>query len=290
MGELHTVKTNRKLMLAAVLLLFLISPYFTQAAQAVWQGASAVSVRHHYRYWPALESKHFHLRYSEADRDLAEWLGREADHAALQVANILPHNMDQSRPWLVVVPDQETLKRVFGWSDATGALGVYVADTVKILSPAAWEWREPEKRQALFSKQGPLVHEYTHYVLDLRTNGNYTRWFSEGLAQLLEYHILGYEWLEAHSSLAAPHYSLEELDRSFDNLPHEALVYRQSLCMVTFLESKGGTEKLNELIDTLGDGVSFYAALEQVYGLNKADFFNEWQQWYPQDSRWFMTR
>jgi hypothetical protein len=279
-----------KFVVAALALFFVVSPYFSVFAQAAWQGTVAASVRRHYSQWPATETASFHLRYSEADSELAEWLGAEADAAAASVAAILPHTGGDRKPWLILVPDQETLRQAFGWSDATGALGVYVADTIKILSPAAWDWHAPKERLEVFTSQGPLVHEYTHYVLDLRTNGNYTRWFSEGLSQLMEYNILVYEWLEEQSALTGSVYTLEELDRSFDALPNEARVYRQSLSMITFLEAQGGMDSLNQMIDRLETGRSFYASLEEVYGMDRETFFAAWQAWYPEDGRWFLTR
>ena len=147
-----------------------------------------------------------------------------------------------------------------------------------------------DKRLEVFSQQAPLVHEYTHFVLDLRTKGNYTRWFSEGLSQLMEYNILGFEWLEAGSSLSDSKYTLDELDRSFDSLPSDALAYRQSLSMITYLESLQGIEGLNELIEQLSKGIPFYRALQQVYGLDRSEFDANWQSWYPKDARWSLTK
>lgn len=244
------------------------------------------SVRRHYRNWPWLESNTFHVRYPADEVQTALWVAAEADRASLLVDKLLPHRQVSHKPWLVIIPEQEFFRQAFGWGEGTGALGVYLAETVKVLSPAAWEWVDEAERPTVFTHQGPLVHEYTHYVLDIRTGGNYTRWFSEGLAQLLEYQILGYEWLEDGSSLKNPLYSLGEMDTSFDSLPNQALAYRQALSKVSYLEELQGMEGINDFIDRLAGGVPFYLALQDVYGLDKASLVHDWAQWASLDDRW----
>ncbi|MBT9140498.1 MAG: hypothetical protein DDT30_01075 [Dehalococcoidia bacterium] len=153
----------------------------------------------------------------------------------------------------------------------------------------AWHWYPESKRWHIFASEGSLVHEYTHFALELRARGNYPRWFSEGLVQLTEYHLLGYEWLEAESSLANPRYSLEELEHSFDALPQAALAHRQALSMVSYLETLQGQAGLNQFLDRLGRGEAFYQALQQIYGLNKENFQRGWEVWLAQDERWLRT-
>ena len=290
MVDLGVRRNQMRITMVVMLFLFVTSPLFSYTAQSTWQNIMASSARRHYLQWPAMETEFFHMRFSEDDRALAVWLGSEADAAVKHVATILPHDTGDKRPWLVVVPDQETFKRVFGWGEGTRALGVYLADTIKVLTPRAWDWHHEQEQFDVFSQQGPLVHEYTHYVLDLRSPGNYTRWFSEGLAQLIEYEVLGYEWLEAGSSLANPLYELDDLDQNFDQQPNQALVYRQALSMVSYMQYLQGTDGLNRFMDILGESTPFYQALSQVYGLEKEEFLLQWQEWYRQDARWFQVR
>ncbi|MBT9167187.1 MAG: hypothetical protein DDT19_00511 [Syntrophomonadaceae bacterium] len=106
---------------------------------------------------------------------------------------------------------------------------------------------------------------------------------------MTEYHLLGYEWLEAESSLANRLYSLEELEHSFDALPRQALAYRQALSMVSYLETLQGLAGLNQFLDRLGKGEAFYQALQQIYGLNKENFHRGWEVWLAQDERWLRT-
>lgn len=280
---------KRAIAAAALFLLVLLSPYATHALQAAWQAATQISVRRHYLAWSSLETNYFQLRYLPKDQVIAEKLGNEADNAVRQVAKLIPHPVGERRPWLIVIPHQEMLQEAFGWGHEKGALGVYLAETIKILSPMAWYWYPESERWNAFVSHGPLVHEYTHFVLELKAKGNYPRWFSEGLAQLTEYQLLGYEWLEADSSLANRLYSLEALDYSFDTLPRQALAYRQALSMVSYLETLQGMAGFNQFLNRLGTGKPFYQALQQTYGLDRENFYQGWEAWYLQDERWFQA-
>lgn len=289
--SLCRIKQNMmRITLVFLLFSIVLGQAFSGSVWRAWQGLISGNIRRHYKDWPVRESEFFHIRHSGQVGEIVVWLASEADKAVRQVAEILPHETDDRKPWLVIVPDQETLKRVFGWGEGTGALGVYVADTVKILSPESWDWIEESKRLETFVRQGPLVHEYTHFVLDKQAKGNYTRWFSEGLSQLAEYKIIGYEWLEKGSSLGGDLYTLEQLDRSFDSLPNQPLAYRQALSMVSFLESLKGMEGINSLIRRLGEGETFYVALRSEYGLDRDAFMDGWRSWYSADARWLKTK
>lgn len=123
--------------------------------------------RRYYRDWQSLETKNFSLRYTEKDAAAAAWLAAVADRRAAEVAAVLPHTHGE-KPWLVLVPDLATQRDIFGWEEGDGALGVYQSRTIVLLSPHAWDWIEEEARPGEFVTKNPLVHEYTHYVLDVR--------------------------------------------------------------------------------------------------------------------------
>ena len=280
---------KREITAVALFLSMLFGPYASHALQATWQTAMQISARRHYLTWSSLETSYFQLRYLPEDLVLAEKIGKEADNAVREVVKLIPHPAGERRPWIIVIPHQEILREAFGWGHGQGALGVYLAETIKILSPRAWHWYPESERWDVFVSQGPLVHEYTHFVLELKAKGNYPRWFSEGLAQLTEYQLLGYEWLETDSSLANCLYSPEALEHSFDTLPRQDLAYRQALSMVAYLETLQGMAGLNQLLNCLGTGKPFYQALQQIYGLDREYFYQGWEAWFVQDERWFQT-
>ncbi|NLZ92485.1 MAG: hypothetical protein GX922_00480 [Firmicutes bacterium] len=278
-------RSHRKITLLLIFLLFFAIFLPGEALQSGWRTLASFPVRRHFFAWQHLDTTTFQVRYTAADRDLAFWLAQQAEEAAAEVAQFLPHQ-PQGKPWLVIAPNQSIIRKVFGWGDGTGALGVYVSDTIVILSPQAWDWLPYQQRRALFVQQGPLVHEYTHYVLDLLAGGNYPRWFSEGLAQYLEYKVLGYEWKESASSFQQPLYTLQELEQQFDQLSNQPLAYRQSLSMVSYLAALRTDDSLRTIIELLGQGIPFYQALEEVYGFSAASFYVNWYSWQENDPRW----
>lgn len=261
--------TGRLAATAALLFLFVSAAAWPMQVLEPWLHLQSAWLRRHYVSWPVMESTTFQVRYREGDRPYAIFVSEQAEIAARQVQELLPAPPALFKPWLVILPDRTYLQRAFGWEENGSAVGVYMANTIKILSPEDWTWVAEEERLDSFCRESPLVHEYTHFVLDLRTRGNYTTWFSEGLAQLLEYKINGYEWLEPSASLDAALYPLRELDRHFHGLDNQPLAYRQSLSLVSFLESRQGMEGINRLVDLLGQGTAFYRAVEMVYGLEK---------------------
>lgn len=66
---------------------------------------------------------------------------------------------------LILYPDCQSLRNVFGWPDGEDALGVYWGGVIRLLSPRAWDWLEPDRSLAEeFMSNGPLAHELTHYL------------------------------------------------------------------------------------------------------------------------------
>lgn len=287
-GPFYRLSRSQRVPLAllALLLLALAAP----DTAGIQRGLTAAIVRRYYRGWLTLETPRFHLRYTAADREEAEWVAAEAERVASLVEEQLLYRPADAKPWLVIAPDQSAIRRAFGWGDGTGALGAYLADTIIVLSPQAFSEGQEARRRQLYAHQGPLVHEITHYMVDARTAGNYPRWFSEGLAQLMEYRLLNFEWLEEGSSLSHGVYSSERLEQDFDTLPNQPLAYRQALSLVTYLESLQGMNGINRLLDRLGRGNGFYHALQAVYGQDRSSFHANWQKWYPAQTRWFLPR
>ncbi|NLP36960.1 MAG: hypothetical protein GX357_04875 [Firmicutes bacterium] len=238
---------------------------------------TAARLRSNFRQWEALETDYFLLRYPAQEAAWVRWWAQEADADARKVNEIFAFTHEQ-KPWLVLVPDQATIQNVFGWSDSTRALGVYQADTILLLSPEAWNWVPQERRISVFAAENPLLHEYTHFVLDNIANAFYPRWFSEGMAQVLTYHLQDPAGVAGESSKAVV-FPLTELENNFDRAEYEAAAYRQAFCMVNYLWELKGTEGIRALLEQLACGKNFDRALEQVYALEQNEFFRLWRQW-----------
>jgi hypothetical protein len=178
---------------------------------------------------------------------------------------------------ILVHPNRNELRQAFGWSGNESAMGVYWGGTIQLLSPHVW-LNDGESVEE-FIHSGPMVHEYTHLVFDYITNGNYPRWFTEGLAQYVEYRVNRYEWITAGNGLDDKMYTMAELDEKFDELPNQSLAYRQSLAAVRYIAEVYGEDKLLGIVTSLKTGNSLEKAISINLGLDYPAFERSWQQW-----------
>lgn len=213
-----------------------------------------------------LRGAHVVLRYRPADERVAPLVLQTAEDAWTHVAALLGHTPARA-PLIVLHEDRHSLRAAYGWGERERALGVYSDGVIRLLSPRVWiSTRDPAVLARVFRRTGPVAHELAHLVLDDATAGNYPHWFSEGVAQWVERHVSGFEWVEATALSGRAPYSLDELRRSFAALPNQALAYRQAFLLVAALEDAAGPDSLARLIDQLARGRPFEAAFAAVAG------------------------
>lgn len=224
-------------------------------------------------------SPHFELYYSEEDADVVDLVLQVAESVYEPVVRKTGLHVPGLVP-LILYPSREEMRREFGWGKSESAMGVYWAGTIRILSPNVWRQDYTAKeRERIFRRLNPIAHELTHYLFDYHTNGNYPRWFTEGLAQRVEYQVSGYLWLEASSSLKQPLYSKDDLDRRFDRLQNQPLAYRQSYLLVEYIARKFGQRALDEVVALLAKGVPFNNAMALSTGLSLDALFARFEVW-----------
>lgn len=224
-------------------------------------------------------TEHFDIFYTEADTAIVPLVGEVAESVYGPVSQWVGY-LPKTRVPIIMYPSRAELRKAFGWGQSESALGVYWRGTIRLLSPNVWlDTRSLKDQHRLFRKLNPLAHELTHYVLDYMTDGNYPRWFTEGLAQFVEYRISGYLWLERESSLRQPLYTLTDLERRFDSLSNQPLAYRQSYLIVKLMHDRRGNEGLSQLMRLLADGTEFKDAIKRVYGRTMEQLFDEWLGW-----------
>ncbi len=237
------------------------------------------------------ESPHFVLHYDESlDGAWAPVVLACAERAHEAVSRRLgwsPAGREGKVP-VLLHPTRTSLDRQFASRDGLEAVGAYWCGVVQVLSPRLWLAEEPGAAAvAALWTDGPLVHEYTHYVLDMLVPaGNYPRWFSEGLAQYVEYRETGYLWLGGGASAGllpgseGPLYSLPELGRDFDGLENTAVAYREAFLLTAYLvDYSVGWDGLHTLLGEMARGRPFEAALEKVTGLSPKEFESRWLEW-----------
>ncbi|HWI53599.1 MAG TPA: hypothetical protein VNT01_15785 [Symbiobacteriaceae bacterium] len=224
-------------------------------------------------------SAHVDVYFTEKDRNVADWVLQTTENVYGPVTTQVGYTPSDRVP-MIIYPDRDELRHAFGWGNGESAMGVYWAGTVRLLSPNVWinEKRERDRRK-VFDKLNPIAHELTHYMLDYLTNGNYPRWFTEGLAQRVEYRLTGYLWLEADSSLDQDLYSLSDLEERFDDLKNQPLAYRQSFLLVDYLAQTHGEQSLTQLVQALSSGTKFGPAVEAATGRTQAELYADWREW-----------
>ena len=222
------------------------------------------------------ETEHFIVKYEEADAGVVEMVARAAEEAYLPVTDHLGYT-PKDKGLLIIYPDKSHLNQVFGWTSGESAMGVYYGGAIQVLSPRAW-LRDGEAERE-FIRTGPVLHEYTHLVFDYMTNGNYSRWFTEGLAQYMEYKINGYEWLTKDNKLDGRLYSMAEMEDHFDGLDNKALAYRQSLAAVRYIAETKGEDTLRNIITGLARGVSLQQAIAANMGMSYEEYDQAWRNW-----------
>lgn len=229
--------------------------------------------------WDSLEGEIFLVRHRPGDKAGANLVLEAAEKFYPQVAGEFDYQGKSKIP-IIVYPSKEELNASFGWPASESAMGVYWGGVIRVLSPEVWiSPGDPEEMTGIFMESGPIAHELTHLVVDYLARGNYTRWFTEGLAQYQEYKLTGFLFDDPVGSLEQELYPLGELDRGFDALPNQSLAYRQSLSAVEYIVEFYGEDRLHKIISTLGRGQSMNQALMQVLGTDLEQFENQWHLW-----------
>lgn len=231
--------------------------------------------------WPQVEGVHFIVRYSKAagEEKMAQMVLENAETIYLPVVKAYGYQPGK-KILIVVYPSREALGRTFGWDADESAMGVYWGGVIRVLSPEQWITdHDMDQLKSEFANSGPMAHELTHLVVDYLTRGNYTRWLTEGIAQYKEREVTGFEFDEPGSNLNQPLYPLDKMDEDYDNLPNQALAYRESLLTVTYLTERYGEDKINVLMDELGKGLTMDQAFTKVFGVNLANFEKQWHLW-----------
>jgi hypothetical protein len=223
-----------------------------------------------------LQTDHYIIKYLPIDQEYVTMVAGAAEEAYSSVTDRLGQEPGQQTT-IVIYPDNKSLAASFGWDKDEKALGVYWGGTIRILSPGAW-LSSPFQRER-FIKEGPMVHEFTHLMVDEMTKGNYNRWWTEGVAQYTEKKITGFEF-------AAPfngkqpfyYYTLDNLDKNFDKLD-QSVSYWEALQAVDFIVNNYGEDKIFTIIHGLSQGDSMTRAIENALGIDYGTFSHDFYQY-----------
>ena len=117
-----------------------------------------------------------------------------------------------------------------------------------------------------------MVHEFAHLIVDDITQGNYNRWWTEGIAQYVEKEITGFEFSSPQAGgEGVNYYTLEELQDKFDQL-NQQICYWQSLKAVEFIADNYGEDCLLSILTCLGQGNSMEESISTTLGIDYHSF------------------
>ncbi len=149
-------------------------------------------------------------------------------------------------------------------------MGLYNMGTIHILSPNAYK-NQNQPPMDYFKKNGPVLHEYTHKVVDELTGGNVELWLTEGLALYEEYKVNDTEWAPGYKY--ERYFNSKEIRDDFMYVD-EVQSYRQSFDMTKYLIDNYGMDKMQLLMQELSGGSNTNDAFVKIYGVTVNNFID----------------
>lgn len=222
------------------------------------------------------QSEHYDIKYTTVDKPYVELIATAAEEAYESVSSTF--GLEPTRRTVIVVyPDSNSLSQSFGWDKDANAMGVYWAGSIRILSPREW-LPDDEDMQISFAREGPMVHEFAHLMVDEISRGNYNRWWTEGIAQYVEKKITGFEFSSPFTGgKEFEYYELKRLGKHFDELD-QSIAYWESLQAAEYIAQHYGEESLFAITEQLGQGKSLQKAIENILAISYTEWEDEFYQ------------
>ncbi|HET6373321.1 MAG TPA: tetratricopeptide repeat protein [Candidatus Polarisedimenticolia bacterium] len=114
-----------------------------------------------------------------------------------------------------------------------------------------------------------LTHELTHSFISTKTRGAAPQWIQEGMAQVAEGKTTGARRAQIAQECAAV--GEQACWRDFS--------YPKALSQVEFFLDTWSQSQLNDLLEQLGKGAAFDAAMRTAIGQSEAEFKSAWIRW-----------
>jgi len=169
---------------------------------------------------------------------------------------------------VIIYYNQKELLETIRLKKDNSPVGAYYSGIIHLLSPTEWI-EDKDNINEIYRATTPVVHEFTHLLVDEKTKNNYPLWFTEGIALYMEDKLMGFEWEEGKGETSS--ISLEDLNKNFSNL-EQGLAYRKSYEIVSYLAEDYGFDKINLLLDSLGKGQEINNSFEAVLKIKIEEF------------------
>lgn len=234
-----------------------------------------------------VKSEHFTIRYSHPkDYIIAEYGKDVLEKSRFEIGLDLEEYPGD--PVIVeIYPDLESFTVASTLPpenvEKTGVVGICKFNRIMILSPRllpkGYSWSDT------------LAHEYTHYLIFLKSENTVPVWLHEGIAKYEES-----RWREEKRNVLTPFYEtilaqalkkdglvpIEKMHPSLallDSAREAQLAFAQAGTSVGFLVDKWGNEGLVRLLEAMKERDDYEAALADVTGLDFDTFYGSWEKY-----------
>lgn len=217
--------------------------------------------------YKTINTENFTIYFKEGEESISKITGDIIEKHYDYICSYLEYYPKEKTPIIIYENEEDIIETIGLNRDSSAPLGVYYSGTVNILSPKMWLAKDNLIEE--YKKNSPVVHEFTHLIVDKKTKGNYPLWLTEGLALFMEESTMGIEWNAGIGETS--NITLRELNDNFDTIDAE-ISYRKSYETIVYLESQYEFDNINLLLDNLGIGTDIDHSLKRVFKRNLNGF------------------
>lgn len=234
-----------------------------------------------------VKSEHFTIRYAHPkDYIIAEYGKEVLEKSRYEIGLDLEEYPDD--PVIVeIYPDLESFTIASTLPpenvEKTGVVGICKFNRVMILSPRVlprgYTWSDT------------LAHEYTHYLIFLKSENTVPVWLHEGIAKFEET-----RWREKKRNVFSPFYEtiladalakndlvpIEKMHPSLallDSAREAQLAFAQAATSISYIVDKWGNGGLVDLLEAMKAEDDYKAALTDVTGLDFDTYYRSWKNY-----------
>ena len=259
------IALNIAVCLLVILFVFIgfFSGKFVSITYPVYKTIRENNIQSKIKDYKHTSTEHFIIKYQDDDAECVDMVKYVAEKSYEEVGadfNYFP----SGKMTIIIYSSNAEMNNNLALAKGSNAMGVYYNGVIGILAPALWLGDNQNVEQK-FEKDGPILHEYTHLLVDDIAKGNYPIWLTEGIALNEEYRINGYVWCPELSTYEK--YSIKTLTDNFTVLDENS-AYKRSFEIVNYISKNYGINKIVDMLKLLGGGYSLDKALNSATGLS----------------------
>lgn len=196
-----------------------------------------------------LETQYSNIFYTDADELYIDTIKRIVDvYYPILVKDFKLDINKLEKLKIIIYPTKKDLENAINVSYVDDSpMGVYYGGIINLLSIDVY-YKSNNFYEIIdfYLENGPIIHELTHHLLDIKTKGNYNVWLSEGLALYYENKYTNFEWRKDLSNKSSS-ITLKQLEKNFNSIDSD-LAYRKSYEAVKNYIDQIGESKFQDLL------------------------------------------